>query len=230
MRQLAGDLRSVSSALIWAAVLMVAAGEPASAGKSPESVSFSTSDGGEIQAHLYRGGDRAVVLAHGKVFDKESWQPLAAELVKHGLSVLALDFRSYGDSIPGKAGNRIDLDVLGAVEYLEGLGVASISLLGASMGGWAVGTASTQCDPGQIHRVILLAPAPIENPQKMKAEEFFYIASRGEGSVDRIKSQYGRAPEPKHLQLLPGEAHAQHVFKTDQAEALTEAIVAALDE
>jgi len=230
MRQLAGDLRSVSGALIWAAVLMIVAGEPASAGESPEPVSFSASDGAEIQAHLYGSGDRAVVLAHGKVFDKESWQPLAERLAAGRFRVLALDFRGYGDSIPGNAGNRIDLDVLGAVDFLEGLGVASISLLGASMGGWAVGTASTQCKPGRIHRVILLAPAPIENPNEMRADEFFYIASQGEGSIDSIRSQYARAPEPKHLELLPGKAHAQHVFKTDQAETLTEAIVAALDE
>lgn len=230
MRQLAGDLRSVSSALIWAAALMVAAGEPAVSGESPERISFSTSDEGQIRAHLYGSGDRAVVLAHGRVFDKESWQPLAARLVEDGLRVLALDFRGYGDSIPGSAGKRIDLDVLGAVDYLEGLGVSSISLVGASMGGWAVGAASSQCAPGRIHKVILLAPAPIENPGKMRAGEFFYIASQGEGSIDRIRSQYASAPEPKHLQLLPGKAHAQHVFKTDQAEALTAAIVAALEE
>ena len=230
MRQLAGDLRSVSIALIWAAVLIVIAGQAGSAGEPPETVSFSTSDGGRIQAHLYGSGDRAVVLAHGKVFDKESWQPLAAHLAKQGLRVLALDFRGYGDSRPGSAGKRIDLDVLGAVEYLEELEASSISLLGASMGGWAVGTAATRCAPGRIHKVILLAPAPIESPDEMRAEEFFYITSQGDESIDRIRSQYTSAPEPKHLELLPGKAHAQHIFKTDQAEALTAAIVAALAE
>src|SRR5947199_3179182 len=39
-----------------------------------QSISFPTQDGGLIFADLYGGGDRAVVLAHGGRFKKESWQ------------------------------------------------------------------------------------------------------------------------------------------------------------
>ncbi len=229
MRQLAGDLRTIPVTLILLAALAGLSGSSqASAEQAPDDVSFPAADGGQIHAHLYGTGDRAVVLAHGKVFDKESWQPLAERLVSAGLLVLALDFRGYGHSRPGKEGNRIDLDVLAAIDYLEERETASISLLGASIGGWAVGNAATQVGPGRLDRVVLLAPGPIDKPQEMKAEAFLYIASAGEGGIDRIKRQFELAPEPKRLELLPGTAHAQHVFKTDQADALTEAIVTEL--
>ena len=229
MRRLARDLREIPFTLMLVAGWTGLIGSSSmSAGQPPADIEFATSDGGQIHAHLYGTGDRAVVLAHGKVFDKESWQPLAERLAETGVRVLALDFRGYGDSSPGTEGNRIDLDVLGAVDYLEKHGTASISLLGASMGGWAVGKAASQLEPGRIDKIVLLAPAPIEHPQAMRAGEIVYIASEGEGGIDRIRRQYGLAPEPKRLELLPGAAHAQHVFKTDQAEALMELLVASL--
>jgi hypothetical protein len=44
-----------------------------------------------------------------------------------------------------------------------------------------------------------------------------------------IKEQYARAPEPKRPVLLDGNAHAQNIFKTDQAARLTTLIVEFLD-
>jgi hypothetical protein len=44
-----------------------------------------------------------------------------------------------------------------------------------------------------------------------------------------IRDQYAQAPDPKKLVLLPGDAHAQHIFKTDQAERLTEEILRFLE-
>lgn len=230
MRNLAGDCRTISLTLILGVAMSGFAGAPVTAGKQPAEISFATSDGGEIHAHLYGQGDRAVVLAHGKVFDKESWQPLAERLAAEGLLVVALDFRDYGRSTPGSEGNRIDLDVLGAVAYLEAEGVGQISLLGASMGGWAVGTAATRCQPGQIHKLVLLAPAPIEQPGAMQAGSFVYIVSEGERSFDRVEKQYEKAPEPKRLEVMTGEAHAQHVFRTDQSQTLTDLILGAFTE
>ena len=61
-------------------------------------VSFETSDGGTIYANLYGEGSHAVVLAHGAVFNKESWYPLAMAMKEKGLQVLAIDFRGFGKS------------------------------------------------------------------------------------------------------------------------------------
>ena len=80
-------------------------------------------------------------------------------------------------------------------------------------------------EPGEIRRLILLSGVPISNPERMKAESILFIASEGEAMVPRVEDQYERAPDPKRLVLLPGDAHAQHIFRTDQAEPLTELIL-----
>ncbi len=49
-----------------------------------QAISFPTQDGGRICADLYRKADRAVVLAHGGRFNKESWRGQAHALVSAG--------------------------------------------------------------------------------------------------------------------------------------------------
>ena len=227
MQRLARDRRSLPVALIWATILACCAVELAAAAE-PEEVSFPTSDGGEIQALLYGDSEHAVVLAHGKVFDKESWEPLAPRLAEAGVAALAIDFRGYGQSRPGSEGSMLFLDVIAGMTYLKALGATRISVLGASMGGGAAARAAVLVEPGVIDRLVLLAPAPIPKPAQMHAERIVYIVAEGDPSIDSTRQLYERAPEPKELVILPGEAHAQHLFETEQSEALIEAIVAAL--
>ena len=77
-----------------------------------QGTSFQTSDGAKIHGNLYPGGDHAVVLAHGGVFNKESWKPLAMELSSSGLTVLAIDFRGYGRSTEGTDDGALHLDAV----------------------------------------------------------------------------------------------------------------------
>jgi len=80
-------LRAVLSGVVLAGLI---AGQQA--------VSFPTRDGGIISATLYGEGSRAVVLAHGGRFNKESWEPQAKALVSAGFRALAIDFRGEGQS------------------------------------------------------------------------------------------------------------------------------------
>ena len=95
----------------------------ASAAVAQKTVSFHTQDGGVIFADLYGTGEKAVVLAHGGRFNKESWKNQAPVLVAAGFQVLALDFRGRGNSHgPDDAdlmSPRLYLDVLAAVHYLR---------------------------------------------------------------------------------------------------------------
>jgi pimeloyl-ACP methyl ester carboxylesterase len=191
----------------------------------PEEISFPTRDGGQVQGHLYGDGPHAVVLAHGRVFDKESWQILAGQLSDRGLRVLALDFRGYGRSTPGTEEKALWLDVLGAADYLRQRGAQRVSALGASMGGGAVGRACVESPEGTFDKLILLAAAPIADPDRMKADSLLFVVSREERMLPRVRQQFDLAPEPKRLEILEGSAHAQHVFHTDQAEALTNLII-----
>ena len=188
-------------------------------------VSFPTADGGTIFANIYGKGNRAIVLAHGAVFNKESWDTFARKLSSKGFRVLAIDFRGYGKSKAGSKGGRaLYEDILAAVHYLQHEGSKHVSVIGASMGGGAAAQAVVKASEGEIDRLILLSPVPINNPELIKFNKLF-IASEDERLVQRIKQQYEKAPEPKKLVLLRGSAHAQYIFKTDQSERLTNLIL-----
>ena len=66
--------------------------------QAQQHVSFATEDGGKICADVYGKGKRAVVLAHGGRFTKESWRPQAEVLAAKGFKVVAFDFRGFGCS------------------------------------------------------------------------------------------------------------------------------------
>jgi pimeloyl-ACP methyl ester carboxylesterase len=188
--------------------------------------SFPTEDGGVIYADVYGEGDRAVVLAHGGRFNKESWEKQALSLVSAGFRVLALDFRGYGksrgpgDSEPMDA--PLHLDVLAAVRYLRKTGAISVSAVGASMGAGAAGDAAISSRPGEIDRLVFLGGAPNEPAEKLKCPTLFIVArddASGDGPrLPGIQQQYEKAPQPKSLIILEGSAHAQYLFQTDQAD------------
>ena len=189
-------------------------------------VSFPSADGGIVHALSYPGDKHAVVLAHGAIFNKESWASFARQLVKQRLSVLAIDFRGYGRSSAGKLSTGgLYADILGAVTYLRSQGKSTITVLGASMGGGAAAQAAVHANKGDINQLILLSPTPISNPEAMKADSFLYLASENEGLAKSVESQYKQTPDPKQLQWLKGSAHAQHIFKTPHAQVLIQAII-----
>ena len=70
---------------------------------------------------------------------------------------------------------------------------------------------------------MLLSPAPVATPERVGGDKLV-VASEHEPAVDRIKALYEKMPEPKRLVLLPGTAHAQHIFATEQGERLTATI------
>jgi pimeloyl-ACP methyl ester carboxylesterase len=190
----------------------------------PQPVSFETADGGRIVADLYGQGTDAVVLAHGAVFNKESWAPFAGALAERGHLVLAIDFRGYGASKAGREEKALYQDVLAAVRFLRTRGATSVGVVGASMGGGASARAAVEARPGEIDRLVLLSAVTIPNPEQMHAGRFLYIASRDEPMAPGVKEQFQRAPAPKHLELLDGDAHAQHIFPTAQGPRLSSLI------
>src|SRR5207248_10137086 len=115
------------------------------------------------------------------------------------------------------------VDVLAAVRYLRGIGAKTISVVGGSLGGGAAARASVEAREGEIDRIVLLAHMLIAAPERMKGRTLF-IVSRGDigsGDVPRlpgIREQYERAPGPKELVVLDGNAHAQFIFDTPQGE------------
>ncbi len=188
----------------------------------------------QIQADLYGSGTRGVVLAHGGRFNKESWKKQAQSLSDAGFLVLAIRFRGDAanpDGSPDSFGSTADnaADVLAAVSYLHRAGAKTVSAVGASLGGDAVGEADAQSEPGNIARIVLLGSSGGDHPKKLSGRKLFILARddrSGSGlRLPEISSNYERAPQPKKLVILEGSAHAQYLFDTAQGPRLLHEIV-----
>jgi dienelactone hydrolase len=194
-------------------------------------VSFPTSDGGLVYGDVYGKGDRGVVLVHGGRFDKTTWAEQAYALSKAGFRVLAIDLRGYGRSRgPGQDdvfSAPLHLDVLGAVRHLRSQGAKRVFAVGGSLGGGAAAEAIAEA-PGTIDRLVLLGATP-SRPEKLAARTLFIMArddASGDGPrLPRLREQYAKAPEPKQLIVLEGDAHAQYLFATDQRERVMQEIL-----
>jgi pimeloyl-ACP methyl ester carboxylesterase len=221
----------------WGALILCSAAalsaQPAAQSLAPTTISLATEDGGVIFADLYGKSEKAVVLAHGGRFNKESWAEQARTLAAARFEVLAIDFRGYGKSHgPGDKDPmdaRLDLDVLAAVHYLHKNGAKTFSIVGGSMGGGAAGDASIASQPGEIDRVVMLGAAPNGPAEKLHSATLFIVArddTSGSGPrLPGIQKQFEKAPQPKKLVILEGSAHAQYLFQTDQADRVMRAIL-----
>jgi len=194
----------------------------------PQDVSFPTPDRGTVFAHIYGSGDRAVVLAHGVRFNKESWKDQASQLATAGFRVIAIDFRGYGKSVPGPNArpgfDDLYQDVLAAVRYARETGAKTVAVVGGSMGGFASANAVVNGKPGEIDRLVLLANPPVEHPERITGPKLF-VTTEGDSLTAHVREQYQKAPEPKELVVLAGSAHAQNIFATEQAALLMEEIL-----
>jgi dienelactone hydrolase len=120
-------------------------------------------------------------------------------------------------------------DVLAGVRYLRGNGAKTVSVVGASLGGWAAADASIRSEPGEIDRLVFLGSSPTKDAEKLKARSLFIVArndTSGDGPrLPGIRAQYEKAPEPKELIIVDGSAHAQFLFQTDQGEKVMREIL-----
>jgi pimeloyl-ACP methyl ester carboxylesterase len=176
---------------------------------SPESVEVA---GGE--ALLWGEGDRGAVLAHGAAYEAASWREQAGRLAGDGVVALAVEDTS-ARSVAEAAG------------YLkEERGVRNVTLVGASAGtagvlGAAVGA------PGLVDGVILLSGTG--EVSGLGEYPKLFVASEGEGLAEEVRRMAERAPGSRNEALiLPGDAHAQSIFGTDQGERLMRAILTRL--
>jgi alpha-beta hydrolase superfamily lysophospholipase len=207
----------------------------------PSQVSFVAPNGDSIKGDLYRGGDRGVVIiAHGGYSTRASWATQARLLAERGFYVLVFRSRAAAELDAGRETACLydevcqAVDVLAGVRYLRSMGARTIAAIGGSMGGGAVAQASVDARPNEIDRIVLLAPAEISSPERMKGRKFF-ITTRNDANaaglrLPGIQAQYDRAPEPKKLLLLEGSAHGQRLFLTEQGDAVMRAVMRFLSE
>ncbi len=188
----------------------------------------------QIDADLYGSGNRALLLAHGGRFNKESWRKQAPIFAHAGFLVLAINYRGdtfNADGSPSALGSDEDnaADVQAAVAYLHGIGAKSVAAIGASLGGDAVGDAEARSPAGIFDKMIFLGSEGGDAPEKLRGRKLFIVArddSSGSGRrLPGISKHYQQAPEPKQLIVLDGSAHAQFLFDTEEGPQLMREIL-----
>jgi len=190
-----------------------------------QEVNFQTTDKAIIHANFNMRGSHVVLLAHGAIFNKESWGEFEQALLDQGYTVLAIDFRGYGQSTQGAEGGALYRDILAGVQFLQTQkAIDKITVLGASMGATAAVQANVYVQGKGMDQLILLSPAGITQAKKLKGSLLF-IASEHEAMAKSIEQSYQQAPQPKKLILIKGSAHAQHIFKTIQSKQLQQVIL-----
>lgn len=207
-----------------------------------EEVTFESEDGVPLAGRLFGEGETAVVLSHMRPADQSSWFRFAERLADGGYQVLTYNFRGYcpgGDA--GCSEGERDLsaiwrDVLGAVDFVRSRGAASVSLVGASMGGTASLVASARGDVTVDAVVTLSAPASFEGlvadaallSQTTAAKLF--VAGVGDAQAARdAQVMFDQSPQPKRVEIVGSDDHGTDLLtggKAEQVRRLIETFLA----
>ncbi len=179
-----------------------------------EDFTVRTQDGAEIETYIEEKGPLAVILCHGKAFDRDSFVEYGQALAAKGYTVAIPNFRGYGQSTGGTEGpDAIELDILAVAEKLRSQGHHSVAL-GASRGGGGVLRAVAR-DPEGFHGVITWSTVGIssQTAQALGAVPKLFIVSEDEMMHDQTLSAFHDAPEPKELKQISGGRHAQKIWQ-----------------
>ncbi len=201
--------------------IVYAAGTPAStpppAAATPTApAAAQTVQVGDAEALLWGAGDAGVLLVHGAAYDAASWESQAEAIAAEGFAVLALEEISSDD-------------VLAGIAYLtEDCGATGVTLIGASAGASAALTAAAT-QPDGIDQMILLSGTG--DVSSLGDYPKLFVASEGEGLADTVETMATDAPGDANTALiLPGSAHAQAIFDTDQGDPLLQEIITRLEQ
>ncbi len=192
--------------LVLALVLAGCGGsdEPPAGGSGAETT---VDDGDSV---TWGSGDRGVVLAHGSAFDAASWEEQATAIAQQGATVVSVEDTSP-DSIQA------------AVEALRDDGIEEVALIGGSSGADAI-LQLVSDQPDLASELILISPNSLVQLEGEQPKLF--VASEDEGVADVSEELAGPAAGDDNLvELLPGSAHAQNIFDTDQGGPLLDLIL-----
>lgn len=194
-------------------------------GTSSEGSGSDTPSGDDGGTRVNVGGDEAlvwgegtygVVLAHGAAFDAASWEPQATRIADAGMVVLAVE-------------NIDPAAIVAAADFLrDERGATDVALVGGSAGAAGImeAVSTGEGDPDQL---ILLSPNSVVDG--LGTEPKLFIASEDEPVAD-VSTEMADTAEGDDNQalILPGSAHAQNIFDSDQGETTVQAILDRLEE
>lgn len=178
---------------------------------SARAVHFGTE--GRLGGYLMGSGDRYVVLAHQSLGDSCQLLPLARGLASAGYAALAFDFPGTDSSAKARSNRLLALSVLDAVRYCRAHSATSVSLVGASMGGYAVLNAALLAKPPVDAVVSLSAPDVWDDPDGKPLDisalrtPTQLWAARYDTSFAEAAHQLSREQPAAELIIEPGVSH-----------------------
>ncbi len=148
-------------------------------------------------------GSYGVVLAHGASYKAASWEEQATAMAEQGMTVIAVEDISP-DAIEA------------AVRQLHDDGIEDVALVGGSAGADAILRLSTT-EPNLADQLILLSPNTVVDG--LGEQPKLFIVSEDEPVAEVSNQLAESAPGADNdVVLLPGSAHAQGIFASDQGD------------
>ncbi len=220
-----GSVGAVLAVVIFVAGCGASGGEGSDAGDREQESGSGASCGervtvGETEAIVWGEGDQGVVLSHGAAYDAASWEPQGQTLAENNVVALAVE-EAVGETSP--------YNVRSAIDYLkEERVVESVSLIGASAGSRSVLQVAGEY-PEEVNQIILLSGTG--DVSGLGEYPKLFVASEGEGIAEKVRQMADEAPgDQNEALILPGDAHAQAIFQTEEGERLMRALVERLEE
>lgn len=189
-------------------------------------VTLTNADGIALSGTISGSGSTGVILAHMYGGSQSDWQPLAGDLTAAGYTLLAFDFRGFGQTGGEQNLKTLDGDILAAAAYLRSRGVQKVVCIGASMGGTACARAAAEASLDGL--VVISSPLVMEKPLEVTRDslsglaipKLFIAAKEDKPYVDDVQQMYEWSVEPRQVEILEGSAHGTNLLTGDLAAAL----------
>nr|BBH85480.1 hypothetical protein KTC_02310 [Thermosporothrix sp. COM3] len=190
-------------------------------------VQFSSRDGIKLTGWLYgASGQTAVICSHMRRGSKQEWEMLAPWLAQQGLRVLAYDYRGNGDSEGDDNTSKYELDLLGAITFMQQQGANKIVLIGASIGGTTSLLTAAQTKVAGV--ITLSAPfiswVDEQTVRKITAPQLI-INSEDDTYHEDTEKLYQVANAPKEIHIYSGAAHGTDLFYEEHWQDLLKRIL-----
>jgi pimeloyl-ACP methyl ester carboxylesterase len=219
----------------WAAHTPTTAPTPTLPREPGSAVTFPAEDGVALEGRVFGSGTTAVVLSNMGDNDPEPWRTFAPLLADRGYLVLSYSFRypKRTNSFTEAMARGTVPDLLGAIAYVRGLGATRVVLIGASLGGIAVGKVAGASRAAAV--VVLASPQELADyglvvtPAELAAitAPKLFIASEEDTNArfEDTRAYFENAPEPKQFHSFTGGVHGVLLFATGQGDELRQLLL-----